>query len=85
VADVNEAGGAETVQLITDAGCEAAFVVTDVSDGTAVEALVTHTLTPYDSLDCAHNNAAIERAFAPLDQYPEETFDRIMKVNVKGV
>jgi NAD(P)-dependent dehydrogenase (short-subunit alcohol dehydrogenase family) len=36
-------------------------------------------------LDCAHNNAGIEDAFAPLDQYPEETFDRIVKVNVKGV
>jgi NAD(P)-dependent dehydrogenase (short-subunit alcohol dehydrogenase family) len=31
VADVNEAGGAETVWLITDAGCEAAF--TDLSTG----------------------------------------------------
>jgi NAD(P)-dependent dehydrogenase (short-subunit alcohol dehydrogenase family) len=46
---------------------------------------VTRALTLYGSLDCAHNNAGIEGAFAPLDQYPEETFDRIMKVDVKGV
>ena len=31
------------------------------------------------------NNAGIEGVVAPLHEYPDDTFDRLLQVNVKGV
>src|SRR5215468_7653780 len=40
IADMNEDGGQQTVHLITEKGGEAIFVKVDVSQATAVEALI---------------------------------------------
>jgi len=39
----------------------------------------------FGRLDCAFNNAGIEIEHLPLAESDEETFDRIMNVNVKGI
>src|SRR5207249_3880685 len=39
----------------------------------------------YGRLDYAHNNAGIEGALAELLDYPDDVFDRVLAVNVKGV
>jgi NAD(P)-dependent dehydrogenase (short-subunit alcohol dehydrogenase family) len=85
VADVDVNGGEETVQMIRDAGGEASFVATDVSNPDQVNALVAKTEELYGGLDCAHNNAGIEGAAAETHEYPEEDWDRIVAVNLKGV
>jgi NAD(P)-dependent dehydrogenase (short-subunit alcohol dehydrogenase family) len=85
VADVDERGGQETVDLIGSAGGEATFVRCDVSVAAEVESLVTRTVELYGSLDCAHNNAGIEGATVPTAEYPEDAFDQIIAVNLKGV
>jgi NAD(P)-dependent dehydrogenase (short-subunit alcohol dehydrogenase family) len=85
IADWDEKGGQETVDLIKQAGGEASFVKTDVSDNGQVEAMVAYTLETYGSLDCAHNNAGIEGATVPTAEYPEDAFDQIIAVNLKGV
>ncbi|MEI7625302.1 MAG: SDR family oxidoreductase [Actinomycetota bacterium] len=85
VADVDVSGGEETVGLIEAAGGTASFVATDVSDRAQVEALVAKTVELYGSLDCAHNNAGIEGATTKTADYPEEDWDRIVAVNLKGV
>src|SRR5260370_28282109 len=64
VADIQTAGGEETVAQIKNAGSEAAFVRADVSQAKEVEALVRQTVALYGRLDCAHNNAGIEGARA---------------------
>src|SRR5919198_421111 len=58
IGDVSE-DAAETVAQIKQAGGEALFVRTDVSDPASVEALVRATVDTYGRLDCAFNNAGI--------------------------
>ena len=35
--------------------------------------------------DCAHNNAGIEGVRVPPHEYPEDTWDRVLAVNLKGI
>lgn len=83
--DVNEAGGAETVAAIEAAGGTAVFARTDVASADDVEAAVTRAVAGYGGLHHAVNAAAIETETVPLEEATEESFDRMMAVNVKGV
>jgi NAD(P)-dependent dehydrogenase (short-subunit alcohol dehydrogenase family) len=86
IADMNEDGGQQTVHLITEKGGEAIFVRTDVSKAVEVQALISTAVETYGRLDCAHNNAGISsRPRAPLHECTEETWDRVLAVNLKGV
>jgi NAD(P)-dependent dehydrogenase (short-subunit alcohol dehydrogenase family) len=85
VADVAAPGGEETVRKIREAGGEASFVRTDVSQATQVAALVQRTIELYGKLDCAHNNAGTEGVRAASADCTEEDWDRTVGVNLKGV
>src|SRR5262249_50108407 len=50
-----------------------------------VENTIRQTLVTFGRLDFAFNNAGIEQDLTPLPEQTEETFDRIMDINVKGV
>lgn len=83
VADVNQAGGEETVSLITAAGGTAAFQRCDVSSPEDVKALVARAVSEFGRLDFAHNNAGINNPAA--DEWDEATFERSLSINLKGV
>jgi NAD(P)-dependent dehydrogenase (short-subunit alcohol dehydrogenase family) len=85
LADVDEAGGEATARLIQERGSEALFVQTDVGDAAAVQTLMQTIITTYGRLDCAFNNAGIEGLPTRTADASEDDFDRIMRVNVKGV
>ncbi len=85
VADVVVAGGEETVRLIKTVGGEAVFVKADVSKAAEVEAMVNTAVAAYGRLDCAHNNAGIEGAMSTTTDYAEEDWDRVIRINLKGV
>lgn len=85
VSDVEEEGGAETVGLIEAAGGEAVFVAADVSDGEQVAALVRATVETYGRLDAAFNNAGTEGVMTEMVEYPDDAWDRVMAINLKGV
>lgn len=85
VADVNAREGQEIVRLIRDGGGDALFVATDVSKGTEWRRLIDETLRIFGRLDVLFNNAGIEGQMAPTADYPEEAFDRLLSVNLKGV
>ena len=53
VADVGVDGGEETVSLIRNAGGEATFVKTDVTQAVDIENLINTTVETYGQLDCA--------------------------------
>ena len=84
-ADVDVAGGEETERLVRAAGGSADFVVTDISDPDAVEALVATAVDRYGKLDCAVNAAAIENETSPLHECDLASFERMHAVNVRGV
>lgn len=85
VADRVVEGSEETVAMITNAGGEASFIQVDVTQPAEVEALICQAVSTYGRIDCAHNNAGIEGLFATTAEYPEDDWDRVMAVNLKGV
>ena len=86
VSDINADGGEETLSAIKDMGGDGMFVHADVSRASDVEALVEATVKAYGRLDCAYNNAGIEGFIGGrLHEYPEDIFDRLIDINVKGV
>jgi NAD(P)-dependent dehydrogenase (short-subunit alcohol dehydrogenase family) len=85
VVDVNEDGGRETVQMLTERSSEAIFVRADVSQSADVKGMVQMVVGEYGRLDCAFNNAGIEGDVVRTADVAEEDFDRIMAVNLKGV
>jgi NAD(P)-dependent dehydrogenase (short-subunit alcohol dehydrogenase family) len=86
VSDLAVQGGEQTVRLIEEDGGEASFVEADVSKAAQVEALVGRVVEAYSRLDYAFNNAGIEGLMATnTADYPEENWDRVIAINLKGV
>ena len=85
VADIDADGGQGTVDLVREAGGEAHFVATDVASGESVAALVAAAVATYGGLHCAVNGAAIELERVPLHEVPDDTFDRIIAVNLRSI
>ncbi|MGR8918437.1 MAG: SDR family NAD(P)-dependent oxidoreductase [Gammaproteobacteria bacterium] len=72
--------------LVAELGQEQAVgVAADVSDEAAMRGVVDAACSRFGRLDVAFLNAGIEGAIEPLTDYPLETYDRVMAVNVRGV
>jgi len=85
VADVDVAGGEETVKQIRDMGGEAIFVRTDVSKEEDVKAMVEAAEKQFGGLDYAFNNAGIEGQMAPTAEYTLEAWNKVIGINLTGV
>jgi NAD(P)-dependent dehydrogenase (short-subunit alcohol dehydrogenase family) len=87
VADLNEAGGSETVERIRRNGGDAVFIKTDVTQASNVKAMVDKTVETFGQLNYAFNNAGLLPAgnVDNLIEMSEENWDRIQGVNLKGV
>jgi NAD(P)-dependent dehydrogenase (short-subunit alcohol dehydrogenase family) len=86
IADRNDEGGRQTVHIITEQGGDATFVQVDVTQARQVEAMISTTVATYGRLDCAHNNAGVgARPRALLHELTEESWDRVLSINLKGV
>lgn len=85
VSDLADGAGEETVSSIRKAGGEARYVRTDVRDAAQVAALVTGTVQAYGRLDVAFNNAGIEGSQAPIADLSEESWERVLRVNLTAV
>ncbi|MHB9027921.1 MAG: SDR family oxidoreductase [Candidatus Latescibacterota bacterium] len=84
ITDIAADAGEEAAKSIREAGGEAIFVQTDVSQANAVEAMVRKAVEKFGRLDCACNNAGIEGKQAPVDVSTEENWNRVIEVNLKG-
>jgi NAD(P)-dependent dehydrogenase (short-subunit alcohol dehydrogenase family) len=85
VSDIAAAAGQETADLIAGAGGESRFIGSDVADAQSVEALVAGTVDAFGGLHCAVNAAAIELEQVRLADVEEDTFDRIIAVNLRSI
>lgn len=86
VADIDEAGLAETVALIEATGAKAVAVKVDVTSKESTDSLAQAALQEFGRIDVLVNNAAIYATLKRssfLDIDPNE-WDRVMNVNVKG-
>ncbi len=84
LADVDGDKGAAAAAAIAESGAEARFIACDVGDKAQVDALIAGAVAAYGGLDCAIANAGIVHACDFLD-LAEEDFDRVIRVNLKGV
>lgn len=85
VADVDVAGGKETVERIESLEGDAIFVETDVSKPSDVDKMVETTVAEFGGIDFAHNNAGIGERVDSFVEMTEEEWDRTLNVNLKGV
>jgi len=84
--DVDAAGLDATVGAVEEAGGEALAFVADVTDAGDVAAYADRAADlGSGQIDLFANNAGIEGPVAPISDYPEEAFDRVLAVNVRGV
>ena len=85
VSDLNEANALETVAEIKAAEGDATPLTGDVSKNADAEAMVKSTVETYGSLDAVVNCAGVIAGKAlPAGASPEEVWDRVMEVNLKG-
>lgn len=80
VAELNAASGEATCRSL---GCDTLFCHTDVTQKDAVEAMVETALQAYGKVDILVNNAGVFQHDPTVD-LPEETWDQVMDVDLKG-
>lgn len=56
----------------------------DVTDSSAVRAFIQRAVDEFGGLDILCNNAGIEGAITSLADYPDDVFDQVLAVNVRG-
>lgn len=91
VADLNDEGAKGMVREIEESGGEAAAVKVDVSREAEVEAMVRRAVDEFGRLDILFNNAGVgysasdRMTMASVVETPEEDWDAILAINLKGV
>lgn len=86
VVDASEPAAAETVRRIRGVGGTAEVFVADVTQPPQVAAYAQAGADMGGGvIDAFHNNAGIEGVVAPVVSHPDDEFDRVIAVNVKGV
>lgn len=82
VADINQAGAAETAAMI---GEKATAVVLDMADELSCNAMVDRTIEVYGRLDVLVNNAGIAGVRAFTADQTTEDWQQVIDVNLNGV
>jgi len=60
------------------------YCVADVSKASDVERYINETVKLFGKIDIFFNNAGIEGDVKPIIDYPEDIFDKVISINVKG-
>jgi NAD(P)-dependent dehydrogenase (short-subunit alcohol dehydrogenase family) len=84
LADINDPGLQETLDMVKKEGGEVIAKKTDVSKETEVTDLIDLALKTYSHIDILCNNAGIGGDLASLDSESEDTWRRVYEVNVLG-
>jgi len=74
-----------SMAAVERAGGEVLAVEADVTKLAHVERYAAAAVKTFGGIDVFFNNAGILGALKPLADYPEEVFDRVIAVNLKGV
>ena len=85
VVDVSESALGECSADLRAAGAEFESHVVDVTRSDQVRACVAQARKRFGRIDAFFNNAGVEGAIAHTAEYPEDEFDRVVAVNLRGV
>jgi NAD(P)-dependent dehydrogenase (short-subunit alcohol dehydrogenase family) len=84
--DINETGGNETLREIKNQeGTEAIFIAADTSKPEDSRRVVDEAMKKFGALHIAVNNAGIGGTLKPVGEYPVESWDKVIAVNLSGV
>lgn len=89
VADLDAAAGERTAGDIgsaTDTAGDASFIETDVSDETAIAAMVEHAESEFGSVDILVNNAAVasREADGRITEFSDDAYEFLTGINLRG-
>jgi NAD(P)-dependent dehydrogenase (short-subunit alcohol dehydrogenase family) len=80
-----EPEGAKALEQVVALGTEGMFVSADVSDHTQVQNAFAKISSQLGRVDVALNNAGVQQKNGAIGDVDEVEFDRVMRVNVKGM
>ncbi len=81
--DLHEADLQKTVKELKNELVK--YCISDVSKVADIKNYVNETVKQFGKIDIFFNNAGIEGVVKPMVDYPEEVFDKIVDINIKGV
>jgi NAD(P)-dependent dehydrogenase (short-subunit alcohol dehydrogenase family) len=81
--DMNEDALKRTVEELGDRNVK--YTAADVTKPADVKRYVDDAVKAFGKIDVFFNNAGIEGVVKPTVDYPEDVFDKVLAVNVKGV
>ena len=85
VVDINLRAAEETVQAIRGEGGDCFAFRADVASAADCEAMAAACIERYGRIDILHNNAGITGGGGGPVETSEETWDRVLAVNLKGI
>ena len=85
IADLPGSDHAAALAAVLAAGGEAVFVPLDVTDSANIREAIVATVAQFGRLDVALNNAGIGEGYFSFLETSEESFQRIINVNLTGV
>jgi 3-oxoacyl-[acyl-carrier protein] reductase len=84
VSGLNDEQGNQIVNDIKQSDGEAIFIKIDVTDQSSIEEGVRKTLEAYGTIDILYNGAGVHDGYKNVLETDEDTFDKLMEINVKG-
>jgi NAD(P)-dependent dehydrogenase (short-subunit alcohol dehydrogenase family) len=84
-ADVNLEGAEATAARVRDIGRDALPLRCDVSRANDVRKMVAHAVTHFGTLDILFNNAGISHRPAPVHQFSQSEWRRVIAIDLDGV
>lgn len=81
--DINEKALKEVASKLNS--YRLSIVTADVTKAKDVQNYVKHTVEKFGKIDVFFNNAGIEGVVKPIEEYPEEEFDKLIAINIKGM
>jgi NAD(P)-dependent dehydrogenase (short-subunit alcohol dehydrogenase family) len=81
--DMNEEALKKTAGAL--GGKNVRYSTADVTKAADVQRYVKEAVEAFGKIDIFFNNAGIEGVVQPVVEYPEEVFDKVLAVNIKGV
>jgi NAD(P)-dependent dehydrogenase (short-subunit alcohol dehydrogenase family) len=88
VSDINDAAGAETVELVRAAGADAHYIHCDMSNDADVAALIAGAVSHFGGIDVLHNNAGVHESdfttSLSVEDLPLDVFEKVLAINLRG-
>lgn len=82
--DINETSADSAAEDLRNASYKADAFQADVSDSTQVQSMIDFVLGKYGKIDILVNNAGVSSDQVTIENIPEEEWDKIITVNLKG-